>query len=61
MPNFMGMVVREDCHMKNWRVYPAQAGVLKIVFSLSDRLTVSSDLLSKIGGTASPLFVVIPK
>ena len=57
MPKFMGMVVREDCDMKNRRVYPAQAGVLKIVLSLSDRLAVSSDLLSKIGGTASPLFV----
>lgn len=57
MPKFMGMVVREDCDMKNRRVYPAPAGVLKIVFSLSDRLAVSSDLLSKIGGTGSPLFV----
>jgi len=45
----MGMVVRKDCNMKNRGVYPAQAGVLKIVFSLSYRLAVSSDLLSKIG------------
>jgi len=49
MPKFMGNVVREDCDMKNRRVYPTPAGVLTIVLSLSERLAVSSDLLSKIG------------
>ena len=34
----MGRVVRKDCHMKNRRVYPPQAGVLIVVLGLSDRL-----------------------
>ena len=61
MPKFMGNVVREDCDMKNRRVYPAPAGVLTIVLSLSERLAVSSDLLSKIGVLRLPFLFDLVK